>query len=64
MNRYELRQLVDEALQGQPVPARLMNQEEGLDKYPTHCDIHNEHRPCQHCRDEEADRQYDSRKDK
>jgi len=28
----------------------------------THCDIHNEQRPCIHCRDEEADRQYDSRK--
>lgn len=34
-----------------------------LDKYPTHCDLHNEHRPCCYCRDEEADRQYDGRKD-
>ena len=29
-----------------------------LDKYPTHCDLHNEHRPCQQCLNDFLDRQW------
>ena len=29
--------------------------DEPLDKYPTHCDKHNEHKPCAACHDEAAD---------
>jgi len=38
--------------------------DEPLDKYPTHCDLHNEHRPCAQCRDMDADRRYDEQLEK